>query len=127
LDFFSNINYKKKLDERNDSRVAAFGAHLRGGEVGVTAGPVPVTYTRAINGYFFFLFFLLVANRSPIKLNGKTLHRLRVECDDHPELLGHAVEQVAGHPELVAHLDAFTGAHLELPLAGHHLGFVIIL
>ena len=38
------------------------------------------------------------------------------------EVLGDAVEQVAGHPQLVADLERGERADLELPLAHHHLG-----
>ncbi|MBS1265778.1 MAG: hypothetical protein MAG471_01635 [Acidimicrobiaceae bacterium] len=53
----------------------------------------------------------------PVALDG-----LGVNRGVNPELLGDAVEQVAGHPDLVADAHGVTGSDLELPLAEHHLG-----
>ena len=44
------------------------------------------------------------------------LHGFGVKGDNHAKLLSHTVQNVAGDPEMVSHIDAFTGAHLELPL-----------
>merc|ERR1719150_3634922 len=67
--------------------------HALSGEVAVSPGSVPVS-----------------------------LHRLGVEADHYPEVLGDPAEKVAGDPEVVAHLDALAGSDLVLPLCGHHLG-----
>merc|ERR1719411_2255793 len=67
--------------------------HVLSGEVAVSPGPVPVS-----------------------------LHRLRVEGDDDPEVLGDPAEKVAGDPEVVSHVDALAGPDLVLPLGRHDLG-----
>ena len=45
-------------------------------------------------------------------------HGFRVEGDDHTEVLGDSLKQVAGHPQVVPHLDPQARPHLELPLRG---------
>ena len=46
-----------------------------------------------------------------------TRHRLGVKGHNNAKVFRHAMQQEASHPQVVAHLDALTGAHLELPLA----------
>src|SRR6185437_4786328 len=77
----------------DDGVPAAVPANLLGREVGVAAGAVPVTE-----------------------------HRLGFESGEHAEVLGDAEEQPAGGPQLVADGRRRQDAHLELPLAHHHLG-----
>ena len=43
-------------------------------------------------------------------------HGFGIKRDDHTEVLGHPVEQVARHPQLVTHRDPLTRTHLKLPL-----------
>lgn len=70
-----------------DSLQSSVLPHLLGADVGVAAGAVPVA-----------------------------LHGFGIQGGHHPKVLTHAVQQEAGHPQVVAHLDAFAGADLELPL-----------
>jgi hypothetical protein len=72
---------------------ATIGTRLRGRDVGVQTGTVPVPGDG-----------------------------LGVEGDLSPKLLGDTVEQETGHPEVIAHLNALAGTDLVLPLGGHDLG-----
>ena len=77
----------------DDGVPAAVLAHGLGGEVGVGAGAVPVTQDG-----------------------------LGLERGVDPEVLGDAEEQPPGHPQVVGDVERREHAHLELPLAHHHLG-----
>ena len=82
----------KTLESFDDLLVAALLTHLLGGEVGVAASTVPVSWDG-----------------------------LGVERDDDSELLANTLKNVARHPEVVAGVDSGAGANLVLPLARHDL------
>ena len=88
----SHRNTAKELSkDHNKLRVysldASLLAHAQGGEVGVSAGTVPVSG-----------------------------HGFGVEGDDDTEVLSHTVQDEAGDPQVVSHADPLTGSNLELPL-----------
>lgn len=66
---------------------SVFFPHLQGADVCVAAGAVPVAF-----------------------------HWFGVQRCNNSEIFTHPVQQVTGNPEVVGHVDALTGAHLELPL-----------
>lgn len=66
---------------------SVFFPHLQGADICVAAGAVPVA-----------------------------LHWFGVQWCNNSEIFTHPVQQVTGNPEVVGHVDALTGAHLELPL-----------
>lgn len=57
----------------------------------------------------------VAAGAVPVALDG-----LRRQVDLHVEVLGSAHHDLAREPELVAHVDAYAGPDLHLPLPAHH-------
>lgn len=50
-----------------------------------------------------------------------TWNRFRIQTDDDAKIFSDTVQNVSRHPQLVAHVDAFGGTDLVLPLGRHHL------
>lgn len=75
------------LEDGGYSLESIFFPHLQSADICVAAGTVPVA-----------------------------LHWFGVQWCNNSKIFTHPVQQVTGNPEVVGHVDALTGAHLELPL-----------